>query len=122
VAGGARPSPVPYADIVTTTTHETRRGPRGGLILCKAAHARAVDRAVFPMLQGGPHLSAVAAKAVCFREAARPEFQAYAAGVGENSRALADGLLSAGFKLWSGGTDNHLLVVELQDRGFTGAK
>jgi glycine hydroxymethyltransferase len=122
VAGGAHPSPVPYADIVTTTTHKTLRGPRGGLILCKAAHARAVDRAVFPLLQGGPHLSAVAAKAVCFREAASPEFQAYAAGIVENSRALADGLLSAGFKLWSGGSDNHLLVVELQDRSYTGAK
>jgi glycine hydroxymethyltransferase len=122
VAGGAHPSPIPFADIVTTTTHKTLRGPRGGLILCKAAHARAVDRAVFPMLQGGPHLSAVAAKAVCFREAARPEFREYAARVVENSRALADGLLEQGFKLWSGGSDNHLLVVELQDRSFTGAQ
>jgi glycine hydroxymethyltransferase len=122
VAGGAHPSPVPFADIVTTTTHKTLRGPRGGLILCKAAHARAVDRAVFPMLQGGPHLSAVAAKAVCFREAARPEFREYAARVVENSRALADGLLEQGFKLWSGGSDNHLLVVELQERSFTGAQ
>jgi glycine hydroxymethyltransferase len=121
VAGGVHPSPIPYADVVTTTTHKTLRGPRGGLILCRAEHARAVDRAVFPMLQGGPHLSQIAAKAVCFREAGQPEFKAYARQIVENCRALADGLLRHGFKLWSGGTDNHLLVVELSDRDYTGA-
>jgi glycine hydroxymethyltransferase len=122
VAGGAHPSPVPYADVVTTTTHKTLRGPRGGMILCKAEHARAIDRAVFPLLQGGPHLSAIAAKAVCFREASRPEFRAYARQIVENSRALASGLAEHGFRLWAGGSDNHLLVVELTDRPFTGAQ
>src|SRR5947208_4635302 len=91
VAGEAHPSPIPYADVVTTTTHKTLRGPRGGLILCKAEHARAIDRAVFPMLQGGPHLSQIAAKAVCFLEASQPEFKAYAREIVANSRALAEG-------------------------------
>ena len=122
VAGGVHPSPVPDADVVTTTTHKTLRGPRGGLILCKSEHARAIDRAVFPLLQGGPHLSAIAAKAVCFREAATPEFRAYAQQIVENSRALAAGLRDRGFKLWAGGSDNHLLVLELFDRAFTGAQ
>ncbi|MBI4492281.1 MAG: serine hydroxymethyltransferase [Chloroflexi bacterium] len=122
VAGGVHPSPIPYADVVTTTTHKTLRGPRGGLILCRQEHARAIDRAVFPMLQGGPHLSQIAAKAVCFKEAATPEFQAYAAAVVRNCQALAEGLLQAGFQLWAGGTDNHLLVVKLLDRPFTGAE
>ena len=122
VAGGAHPSPLPYADVVTTTTHKTLRGPRGGLILCRQQYARAVDRAVFPMLQGGPHLSQIAGKAVCFLEASQPEFKEYARQIVENSRALADGLVAEGFKLWSGGTDNHLLVVELGDRDFTGAQ
>jgi glycine hydroxymethyltransferase len=122
VAGGAHPSPVPHADVVTTTTHKTLRGPRGGLILSTAKHARAIDRVVFPMLQGGPHLSAIAGKAVCFREAMQPEFKDYAARIVENSRALADGLTRAGFALWSGGTDNHLLVIKLLDRDFTGAQ
>jgi glycine hydroxymethyltransferase len=122
VAGGQHPSPVPLADIVTTTTHKTLRGPRGGLILCKEEHARAVDRAVFPMLQGGPHLSQIASKAVCFLEASQPEFRDYARRIIENCRALAEGLLEHGFELWSGGTDNHLLVVKLFDRDFTGAQ
>jgi glycine hydroxymethyltransferase len=122
VAGGAHPSPVPYADVVTSTTHKTLRGPRGGLILCKEQHAKAVDRAVFPLLQGGPHLSAVAGKAVCFLEALQPEFKEYAAQIVANSRVLAEGLSERGFKLWSGGTDNHLLVVELTDRDYTGAQ
>jgi glycine hydroxymethyltransferase len=122
VAGGAHPSPVPFADVVTSTTHKTLRGPRGGLILCKQQHARAIDRAVFPMLQGGPHLSAIAAKAVCFLEAMQPDFRAYASQIVANSRALADGLQAHGFTLWSGGTDNHLLVVELRDRDYTGAQ
>jgi glycine hydroxymethyltransferase len=121
VAGGAHPSPVPFADVVTSTTHKTLRGPRGGLILCKAEHARAIDRAVFPMLQGGPHLQQIAGKAVCFLEATRPEFRAYARRIVENSQALAEGLLRHGFQLWSGGSDNHLLVVELFDRDLTGA-
>ena len=122
VAGGAHPSPLPYADVVTTTTHKTLRGPRGGLILCTEEHAKAIDRAVFPMLQGGPHLSAIAAKAVCFREASKPEFKEYAGQIVANCRALAEGLLEYGFKLWSGGTDNHLLVIELLDRDYTGAQ
>jgi glycine hydroxymethyltransferase len=122
VAGGVHPSPVPYADVVTSTTHKTLRGPRGGLILCRAQHARAIDRAVFPMLQGGPHLSAIAAKAVCFREALQPEFRAYAQAIVDNCRALAEELTAFGFRLWSGGSDNHLLVVELTDRDLTGAQ
>ena len=121
VAGEAHPSPVPYADVVTTTTHKTLRGPRGALILCTSAHAKAIDRAVFPGIQGGPHLSAIAAKAVCFQEGMQPEFKQYAAAVVDNARALADGLLKRGFSLWSGGTDNHLLVIKLLDRPFTGA-
>src|SRR5919202_624504 len=122
VAAGLHPSPVPHADYVTTTTHKTLRGPRGGLILCREEHAQAIDRVVFPMLQGGPHLSAIAGKAVCFREAMQPEFRDYASRIVENCRALADGLLREGLTLWSGGTDNHLLVIELRDRDFTGAQ
>jgi glycine hydroxymethyltransferase len=121
VAGGVHPSPLPYADVGTTTTLSTLRGPRGGLSLCRAEHAKAVDRAVFPMLQGGPHLAPIAAKAVCVREACQPAFKAYARQVVENCRALADGLLRHGFKLWAGGTDNHLLVIELFGREYTGA-
>jgi glycine hydroxymethyltransferase len=121
VVGDAHPSPIPYADVTTTTTHKTLRGPRGALILCKEQHAKAIDRAVFPGLQGGPHLSAIASKAVAFREAMQPEFKRYAAQVVENARTLADGLLRRGFRLWSGGTDNHLLVIELTDRDVSGA-
>jgi glycine hydroxymethyltransferase len=122
VVAGVHPSPVSIADVVTTTTHKTLRGPRGGLLLCKQEHAKAIDRAVFPMLQGGPHLQQIAAKAVCFLEASQPDFEDYARRIVENSRALARGLLEHGFTLWSGGTDNHLLVVELFDRDLSGAE
>jgi len=121
IAGRVHPSPFPWADVVTSTTHKTLRGPRGGLILSRAEYAKDIDRAVFPMLQGGPHLSAIAAKAVCFREAMQPEFIEYQKMVVANCKALAEGLLEEGFQLVSGGTDNHLLVVKLFDRPFTGA-
>ncbi|MCA1645859.1 MAG: serine hydroxymethyltransferase [Chloroflexi bacterium] len=120
VAGGVHPSPVPYADVVTTTTHKSLRGPRGALILCKQELAKAIDRTVFPGIQGGPHLAAIAAKAVCFVEAQRPEFGDYQRQVVANAQALADGLLRGGLKLVSGGTDNHLLVVKLLDRDYSG--
>jgi glycine hydroxymethyltransferase len=122
VAGGVHPNPVPHADVVTTTTHKSLRGPRGGLILCKAEHAKAIDRAVFPMLQGGPILGAIAARAVCFHEAMQPEFKTYAEQIVSNAQALADEMLEHGLTLVSGGTDNHLLVVSLLDRSYTGAK
>jgi glycine hydroxymethyltransferase len=120
IAAGVHPSPVPFADVVTTTTHKSLRGPRGALILCKQDLARAIDRTVFPGIQGGPHLAAVAAKAVCFREAMQPEFRAYQQQVVENASALADGLLRGGMQLVSGGTDNHLLVIKLLDRSYSG--
>jgi glycine hydroxymethyltransferase len=120
VAAGVHPSPVPYADLVTTTTHKSLRGPRGALILCKEELARDVDRAVFPLLQGGPHLSAIAAKAVCFREAMQPAFRTYQQQVVANARALAQGLMASGLGVVAGGTDTHLLVVKLLDRDFSG--
>jgi glycine hydroxymethyltransferase len=120
VAAGVHPSPVPYADVVTTTTHKSLRGPRGALILCKQDLARTIDRSVFPGTQGGPHLAAIAAKAVCFREAMEPEFRAYQRQVVDNARALCDGLIRGGMKVVSGGTDNHLLVVKLLDRQYSG--
>jgi glycine hydroxymethyltransferase len=120
VAAGVHPSPVPYADVVTTTTHKSLRGPRGALILSKQELAKDIDRTVFPGIQGGPHLAAVAAKAVCFLEAQQPAFRDYQAQVVANARALADGLLRGGLKLVSGGTDNHLLVVKLLDRDYSG--
>jgi glycine hydroxymethyltransferase len=120
VAGGVHPSPVPFADVVTTTTHKSLRGPRGALILCKNEIARDIDRVVFPGIQGGPHLSAIAAKAVCFHEALQPEFKAYQQQVVANAAALADGLIRGGMQLVSGGTDNHLLVVKLLDRDYSG--
>jgi len=120
VAAGVHPSPVAIADVVTTTTHKSLRGPRGALILCKEQHAKAIDRTVFPGIQGGPHLSAIAAKAVCFEEALQPDFKAYQQQVVDNAKALADGLLKGGMKLVSGGTDNHLLVVKLLDREYSG--
>jgi glycine hydroxymethyltransferase len=113
--------PVPYADIVTTTTHKTLRGPRGGLVLCKKKYAEHVDKGC-PMVQGGPLPHVMAAKAVCFLEASRPEFQKYAAKIVDNSRALAAGLIKRGFELLTGGTDNHLMVVKLTTRGLTGAQ
>ena len=120
VAGGAYPSPVPHADVVTTTTHTTLRGPRGGLILCKAEHAKAIDKAVFPGSQGGPLEHVIAAKAVCFKEALAPSFKDYAKDVIANARALANAMTSLGFKIVSGGTDNHLMLVDLRNRGLTG--
>ncbi|MBV9169028.1 MAG: serine hydroxymethyltransferase [Chloroflexi bacterium] len=120
VAAGVHPSPVPYADVVTTTTHKSLRGPRGALILCKQEIARDIDRTVFPGIQGGPHLSAIAAKAVCFLQAMQPEFRTYQEQVVGNARALADGLVRSGMKLVSGGTDNHLLVIKLLDREYSG--
>ena len=120
IAAGAHPSPVPYADVVTTTTHKSLRGPRGALILCKQELAKDIDRTVIPGIQGGPHLSAIAAKAVCFREAMEPDFRRYQQQVVDNARALADGLIRGGLKVVSGGTDNHLLVVKLLDREYSG--
>jgi len=120
VAAGVHPSPVPLADVVTTTTHKSLRGPRGALILCKERHAKAIDRTVFPGIQGGPHLSAIAGKAVCFEEALQPDFKVYQQQVVDNARALAEGLVKGGMQLVSGGTDNHLLVVKLLDRDYSG--
>lgn len=120
VAAGAHPSPVPYADIVTTTTHKTLRGPRGGMILCKEEYAKAIDKAIFPGTQGGPLMHIIASKAVCFGEALQPEFREYGHKVVENAQALAQGLLSRGVKLVSGGTDNHLMLVDLSDMDLTG--
>ncbi|MCS7173760.1 MAG: serine hydroxymethyltransferase [Armatimonadetes bacterium] len=120
VAGGVHPNPVPYADLVTSTTHKTLRGPRGGLILCRAELAREVDRAVFPFSQGGPLMHVIAAKAVCFHEAARPEFRTYAAQVVRNAQTLAEELMRRGYHLTTGGTDNHLILVDLRDRNLTG--
>jgi glycine hydroxymethyltransferase len=114
VAGGVHPSPVPHADFVTTTTHKTLRGPRGGLILCKAEHAKAIDSSVFPGTQGGPLEHVIAAKAVCFGECMKPEFKDYARQVVANSQALAQGLVKRGFRLISGGTDNHLALIDLR--------
>lgn len=120
IAAGVHPSPVPYADVVTTTTHKSLRGPRGALILSKQELAKDIDRTVFPGIQGGPHLSAIAAKAVCFHEAMQPEFRAYQEQVVSNSKALADGLKRGGVQLVSGGTDNHLLVAKLLERPYSG--
>ncbi len=114
VASGHHPSPVPHADFVTTTTHKTLRGPRGGLILCKAAHAKAIDSAVFPGTQGGPLMHVVAAKAVCFGEALRPEFKDYCGHVIRNAQTLAAAMTARGYKIVSGGTDNHLMLVDLR--------
>ena len=120
VAGGVHPSPVPYAHFVTTTTHKTLRGPRGGMILCKQEFAKAIDKACFPGMQGGPLMHIVAAKAVCFKEALRPEFKEYAEQIVKNCKALADGLLKRGHKLVSGGTDNHVMLMDLREDGVTG--
>ena len=120
VAAGEHPSPVPYADIVTTTTHKTLRGPRGGLILCKEEYAKAIDKAIFPGTQGGPLEHIIAAKAVCFGEALKPEFKEYQAQVVKNAKALEKKLLEEGINLVSGGTDNHLLLLDLRSNGITG--
>ncbi|SDG91239.1 serine hydroxymethyltransferase [Propionivibrio dicarboxylicus] len=120
VAGGAHPSPVPYADVVTTTTHKSLRGPRGAMILCRAEHAAKIDKAVFPGLQGGPHNAITAAIAATLNEALRPEFATYAAQCVTNARALADELMSNGFELVTGGTDNHLILIDLRNKGIGG--
>jgi glycine hydroxymethyltransferase len=120
VAGKAHPSPIPYADVVTSTTHKTLRGPRGGMILCKQAHADAIDKAVFPGMQGGPHNHTTAAMAVAFKEAAKPAFEVYAAQVVANARTLADALTARGFTLITGGTDNHLMLVDLTNKNISG--
>ena len=120
VAAGAHPNPVEYADIVTTTTHKTLRGPRGGLILCKEEYAKAIDKAVFPGSQGGPLMHIIAAKAVCLGEALKPEFKAYGEQIVKNAKALADGLTSRGHKLVSGGTDNHVMLLDLSGTELTG--
>lgn len=120
IAAGEYPSPVPYADFVTTTTHKTLRGPRGGMILCKAEHASLIDKTVFPGLQGGPLMHQIAGKAVCFHEAIQPEFKAYQRQVKVNARALAQALQEQGFRLVAGGTDSHLMLIDLTDWDLTG--
>jgi glycine hydroxymethyltransferase len=120
VAGGAHPSPFPYADIVTTTTHKTLRGPRGGLILCKEAFAKKVDSRVFPGIQGGPLMHVVAAKAVAFGEALKPSFKKYARQIIKNAQALAGELMKRGYTITTGGTDNHLMLVDLRSKGISG--
>jgi glycine hydroxymethyltransferase len=120
VAGGAHPSPVPYADVVTLTTHKTLRGPRAGCILSKGEFAAAIDKAVFPGLQGGPLMHVIAAKAVAFKEASAPDFREYAAQIVRNAAALASALQSEGFRIVSGGTENHLMLVDLRPFGVTG--
>jgi len=120
IAAGEYPSPVPYADVVTTTTHKTLRGPRGGLILCKATLAKAIDSAVFPGVQGGPLMHVIAAKAVCFGEALKPEFKTYQHQVKLNAAALADALKKRGYRLVAGGTDSHVMCVDLRSKNMTG--
>lgn len=120
IAAGLHSDPVPYADFVTTTTHKTLRGPRGGMILCKEEHAKKVDKAIFPGIQGGPLCHVIAAKAVSFKEALSDDFKAYQAQTLKNARALAKGLMDRGFKLVSDGTDNHLVLVDLQNKELTG--
>ena len=120
VAAGEHMSPIPYADVVTTTTHKTLRGPRGGMILCKEQYAKAIDKAIFPGMQGGPLMHVIAAKAICLKEALSPEFKTYARQVVKNAAALAKGLTERGVRLVSGGTDNHLMLVDLGSEGRTG--
>ena len=120
VAAGLHQSPVPYADVVTTTTHKTLRGPRGGMIMCKEEHAKAINKAIFPGTQGGPLMHIIGAKAVCFGEALKPEFKEYQKQVLKNAQALAQAMMEEGFNLVSGGTDNHLMLVDLQNMNITG--
>lgn len=120
VAAGLHPSPVPHADVVTSTTHKTLRGPRGGIILCKEAHQKAIDKAVFPGTQGGPLMHVIAAKAVAFKEGLQPDYKAYQQQVINNAKALGEALVDRGFKLVSGGTDNHLVLVDLRNKSLTG--
>jgi glycine hydroxymethyltransferase len=120
IVGGVHPSPIPYADIVTTTTHKTLRGPRGAMIMCKEEYRRKIDSAVFPRMQGGPMMHVIAAKAVAFKEALQPEFKIYARTIVENARTLSDALSKRGLRIVSGGTDNHLMLVDLTPLGITG--
>ena len=120
IASGLHPNPIPYADFVTTTTHKTLRGPRGGVVMCKAEHAKAVDKFVFPGMQGGPLMHVIAAKAVAFKEALSPSFKRYQQQVIANARVLAQGLLDRSYKIVSGGTDTHLMLVNLTNKGITG--
>jgi glycine hydroxymethyltransferase len=120
VAAGVHPSPVPHADFVSTTTHKTLRGPRGGLVLCKAAYAKELDKLTFPGLQGGPLVHTIAAKAVCLKEAKEPDFKEYQKQVVVNAKAMAASVARGGFRIVSGGTDNHLFLIELHPRGITG--
>ncbi len=120
VAAGLHPNPVEYADIVTTTTHKTLRGPRGGLILCREEYAKQIDKAIFPGIQGGPLMHVIAAKAACFNEALQPEFKEYQKQVVANAKALAEALQQQGFRLVSGGTDNHLMLIDVKSKGLTG--
>ena len=122
VAAGIHSSPVPFADFVTSTTHKTMRGPRGGFILAKERYGKLIDKTIFPGIQGGPHMNIIAAKAVCFKEALSPEFKAYQQQVVSNARKLAEVLSAEGFRLVSGGTDNHLILVDLSKQGLTGAE
>ena len=120
VAAGLHPNPVEYADVVTSTTHKTLRGPRGGLILCKEKYAKQIDKAIFPGVQGGPLMHVIAGKAVCFGEALKPEFKEYQKQIVKNAKALAEELVKLGFNLVSGGTDNHLMLIDLRNKGITG--
>jgi len=120
IVGGVHPSPFPHADIVTTTTQKTLRGPRGGVIMCKEEYAKAIDKAIFPGTQGGPLMNTIAAKAVGFKEAMKPDFKKYQEQIVKNAKALAQELVNQGFRLVSGGTDNHLMLVDLRDQGMTG--
>ena len=120
IAAGLHPNPVPYADFVTTTTHKTLRGPRGGVVMCKAEHAKAVDKFIFPGIQGGPFMHVIAAKAVAFKEALSPGFKRYQQQVIANAKVLAQGLLDRGYKIVSGGTDTHLMLLNLTNKGITG--
>jgi glycine hydroxymethyltransferase len=120
VAAGLHPSPVPYADIVTTTTHKTLRGPRGGMVLCRQAHAKAIDKCLFPGIQGGPLMHIVAAKAVALKEAQHKSFRTYQQRIIENAQALAAALVARGYYIISGGTDTHLMLVDLRPKGVTG--
>jgi glycine hydroxymethyltransferase len=120
VAGGVHPNPIPYADVVTTTTHKTLRGPRGAIILCKEKHAKVIDKAVFPGLQGGPHNATTAGIAVALGEALKPEFSKYSKKTIENAKVLSTELIDRGFKLVSNGTDNHLMLINLTNKGVTG--
>jgi glycine hydroxymethyltransferase len=121
VAAGVHPSPVPHADFVSTTTHKTLRGPRGGLILCRGKYAKDLDRITFPGIQGGPLMHIIAAKAICLREAAQPEFREYGKQIVANAKALAAGVSKRGFRIVSGGTDNHLFLIDIQSKGLTGS-